>query len=102
MAMDNPIPVLVVPSLFALLYLTALILALVYYRRCPAACSLVVSASILNLAITVMRVAYQTMGLRDGDFRTFSIVMTGLAVGNWVAYGLMIIAVFVGRHQMAA
>ncbi len=99
---ENLLSILMVPGLHALLHMTALILALVYYRRCPGACPLVVAASLMNLAVTVGRVVVQTVWLpRDGDFATFGILMAGFSLVNWAAYGLMIVAVFVGRNPPA-
>lgn len=99
MALENLLPMLVIPGLYALLHLTALILALVYYRRCPSACGLVLVASSLNLTVTIARVAYQMVWPpRDGNFMMFGTIMAGFNIVNWIAYGLMIVAVFVGRH----
>lgn len=100
--MPDILPAIVVPGLYALLYLTALALALIYYRRCPAACSLVITASALNLTATAARLFVQFFWLpRDGDFATFGVIMAGLGLLNWVGYGLMVVAVFVGRQPPA-
>jgi hypothetical protein len=96
MALENHFQMLLVPGLFLLLHLAALILALVYYRRCPAACGLVITASIMNLAVTVARLLVQFFPEMP-MVRLFTV----FAMINWVAYGLMLVAVFVGRNQPA-
>ncbi len=103
MAINNPMGLFLVPGLFVLLHLTALILALVYYRRCPAACGLVILASTLGLVVTIGRVSFQLLLIHgDGNPQMFSLAMLGFNIGSWFAYGLLIVAVFAGRNQPPA
>jgi len=90
----------IVLGLYALLHLTALSFALVYYRRCAAACSLVLTASILGLLANAAEVGVTTFWRHDLDnVLSFTYLMMGITTLNWCAYGLMIVAVFAGRNQ---
>ena len=98
MQMDSLLWVWLVPGMFVLLHLTALVLALVFYRRCPSACGLVVISSMMSLSVTIARAAFQFLWLHNPENRmAFGLVMSGFAGVSWIAYGLLIVAVFVGR-----
>jgi hypothetical protein len=87
------------PALFALLYLTTLVLALVFYRRCPAACGVVMTASLISLTATVARAIFQlTFSPIDLPRMTYVLVLFAFSMVNWLGHGLMIVAVFVGRN----
>jgi hypothetical protein len=94
--MNDFMPMLIVPALFALLHATGLILAVVYWRRCPSACALLLGASLLNLIVSASRIALQ---IGRGDFPFFGVAFTGLSILSWIAYGLMLMAVFAGRNE---
>ena len=53
---ERLMPSIVLPALYTLLHLTALILGLVYYRHCSGACALVIAASLVNLTVTGARI----------------------------------------------
>ncbi len=86
---------LAVPALFALLHVTGLLLAVVYWRRCPSACALLLGASLLNLIASISRIAMICIG--EVPFFAF----TGLSILSWLGYGLMLMAVFAGRTEPA-
>ena len=98
MELDRLLWLWVAPALFALLHLTALILALVFYRRAPAACGLVMTASIMSLTATVARATFQWMfSPIDLPRMTYTLFLFACSMVAWLGYGLMIVAVFVGR-----
>jgi uncharacterized protein with PQ loop repeat len=93
---------LLIPGLFMLMHLTALILALVYHRRCPAACRLVILASVLNLVATPGVFVGQMISVHgEGAIRMQLMIVFVFAFISWIAYGLLLVAVFAGRNQRA-
>ena len=94
MAMDIPAGLLI-PGLFLLLHLVGLILALAYRRRCPAACALLFVASIVSITGSFARISLVLGIARPDPF----ILGGGLSVLNWIAYGLMLLAIFAGRNE---
>jgi hypothetical protein len=96
--MENWFNILLMPAFFCLLHLLALILAIVFFKRCPAASALVLGAVLMNGLATVGRVAFNYF-LRDGAFpmQFFGILNWAIAIVNFIGYGLLIIAAFVGR-----
>lgn len=97
MALDRFLSFLVMPLLFVLLHLAALVLSLVYWRRCPAACSLLFPAAIMSLIGSVGRIGLPFI-LPPGE-AFFGNILTGLTVLNWLGYGLMLMAIFAGRNE---
>jgi hypothetical protein len=94
--MDNPSGFLLIPGLYVLLHLTGLILALVYWRRCPKPCALLLAASLLSLLGSLTRVGLLLVGAGDNFpfFRT-----PAASILQWIAYGLMLVAIFAGRNE---
>src|SRR5437660_295592 len=99
MDMGNLRDIVLFSALFGLLYLAGIVLSLVYWRRCPAACSLVFAASLLHLTSAAIQFAGDQRGIPHvlpigGGVSTAGII-------EWVAYGLMLVAVFTGRNELA-
>jgi hypothetical protein len=86
------------PVLYSLLDLIAIVLAIIFYRRSPGACLLVIVAAVVNILVSLVRGAFQMWMLRDMEPQLIGYVFMGFSAVNWVAYALMIVAVFVGRH----
>jgi hypothetical protein len=97
MAIDQWLGILAMPVLFILLHAVGLVLSLAYWRRCPAACSLLFTACILNLLGTGGRLA-ATLLLQQGMLFTRELIW-GLAFLNWLGGGLMLMAIFAGRNE---
>lgn len=88
----------VMPLLFVLLHLAALILSLVYWRRCPSACALLLPASIMNLAAALGRICLPFL-LQHAEAAFLNAFMLGLTALNWLGYALMLMAIFAGRNE---
>jgi hypothetical protein len=88
----------VTPALFALFYITALILAIVYWRRCSSACALVLTGSLLNLLIMVGRFVLP-LALGGADPALFNVGFFVLNVLSLGGHGLILGAVFAGRRD---
>ena len=98
MPFDRFLGMLAMPLLFVLLHFVGLILALVYWQRCPAACSLLFTGSILNLIGSIGRIGLPFV-VAPGGLPFFGTVMSGLTFLNWLGYGLLLMAIFAGRNE---
>jgi hypothetical protein len=99
MDMGNIREVFLFSILFGLLYFAGIVLALVYWRRCPAICSLVFAASLLHLISSWIQFVGDPAGIPHMLPIVGSVSTAGII--EWVAYGLMLVAVFTGRNELA-
>ena len=97
--MDNLSSQLLMPGLFLLLQLAGLLLALGYWRRCPSACGLLFTAALLSMLSTLGGVGLQ-FAHPDGNLPFIGFIPM-LSILNWVAFALMLMAIFAGRNEPA-
>jgi|ERR1019366_4381433 hypothetical protein len=88
---------LVMYALYALLYAIGFIVALAYWRRAPRACGLMLTATALNLAVTLARAGLHYTVMANGFNLELGLVMGVLTFAQWIGLGLIVLAVFVGR-----
>ncbi len=89
---------LVSPVLLA--YLTGMVLALVFWRRCPTACLLVLVATGIHLIAQVgsfLSVYIVNLGTVHYRVELFQAIGLAVSVVHALAIGLLLAAVFVGR-----
>jgi hypothetical protein len=92
----NIISLALIHGMYGLLHITGLFLALMFWRRCPKACALLFTASILNILVTAARVGLQFFWV---DMVFFGYAMAITSIAQWIAYGLLLVAVFAGRND---
>ena len=97
--MDSSFSFLLIPILFGLLDVVGFTLALVFHRRAPAACNFLIASTVLHLLVTFGRVGLQMSGFAAENRFVFGYAMTGFSVLNWIAYALILMAVFSGRNE---
>ena len=90
--------VAVIPGLYGLLHLAGFILALVYWRRCPKACSLLFMAALLNLLATLT--LFYFLAVPDNRQAFFVPGIVFASILQWIAYGLLLMAIFAGRNDL--
>jgi hypothetical protein len=91
------LPRVIVPGLFGLLHVTAVILALAYWRRYSSACALLLAGAILNLLVALARFALPAVLRPGNDAFSFTLAFSALSIVSLLGYGLMLMAVFAGR-----
>ncbi len=85
-------------ALFCAFHATALVLSLVYWKRYPNVCVLVLAGSLLNLLATVTRSVLPMMWFRHFDDQlSFGFANLGISLVNVLASGLYLLAIFTGR-----
>lgn len=95
--MDNLTGLLLMPGLFLLLQLAGLVLALAFWSRCPSACALLFLGSLLSMLANVGRVGLMLVH-PDGNLPFLGFIPM-ISILNWVAYALMLLAIFAGRNE---
>src|SRR5262245_36600015 len=84
--------------LHGLLHLAALILSLVFWRRHPKVCALVLAGSVLSMFVVVARTVLPMLWFRNFDDRmTFAFISLGMSLLGMVGIGLYLTAIFTGR-----
>ena len=92
-------------GMYGLLYLAGLTVALVYWRRCPKACAWLFTASLLGLLANLTRVGLQLHFVNRDDIVVrenivpFTKAMYLTSIVQWIAHGLLLLAVFAGRNE---
>jgi hypothetical protein len=88
--------------LYCLFHLTALVLAVVYWKRCPIVCALVLAGGLLNLLALGARIVLPMIWFQHFDDRvTFALVNLGIGLVNISGSALYLIAIFTGRSRSA-
>ena len=84
-----------IPSLFVLLSLAGMTIALMYRRSCPTACRLLFTASLLHLFATLIQLDLMfNLAGPDGFLVSFA-----ARILQWIAYGLLLMAIFADRPE---
>ncbi len=100
MGIDQLAAFYVLPALFALLNAAGFVLALVFWRRSPKACSWVAMGCAINFVITVSRVGFTMTWFRIvNDREIFNYVIFGLGFLNIVGNAMLLVAAFTGRNE---
>jgi hypothetical protein len=94
---DNFLRSLAIPLLFAFVHLAGVILAIIFWRRCPTACALLLCASLLYLLVSV---SYLVLN-RFLAFNFPGWVHDGLGILDLIAYTLILVAVVANRDDPA-
>jgi hypothetical protein len=94
--MDMTITTIIIPGVYALLHLAGLMLALVYWRRCPKACTLLFTASSLGLLTMTLLALF--FGKEERE-KFLGPAMGIASVSQWISHGILLVAVFAGRND---
>jgi hypothetical protein len=86
-----------IPGAYALLDLTAFIVAVVFFRRARAACTLVILAVAINLLTAIVREWGLDFLSAEEMWRLQSLVLRGTWFVGCITYGMILLAVFLGR-----
>jgi hypothetical protein len=88
--------------LYFIFHLTALILSLVFWRRHPTVCVLVLAGSLLNLLALGVRMVFPMIWFRLFEDRmTFAFINLSINLVNLSGSALYLIAIFTGRSRYA-
>jgi hypothetical protein len=89
--------------LYCLFHATALILSLVYWKRYPMVCVMVLAGSLLNLLALGARIAFPMIWFRRidalDDRMTFAFINLGISLVNLSGSALYLMAIFTGRSR---
>jgi len=93
--------------LYILFHVTALILSIVFWRRHPRVCMLVLIGSLLNLFAHGVRIALPTVFRNLDIIASFALINFGISCVSIAGSSLYLAAIFVGRgaqfpHRLSA
>ena len=93
--------------LYLLFHVTALILSIVFWRRHPKVCLLVLIGSVLNLFAHGVRIALPTVFRNLDIMASFALVNLGISCVAITGSSLYLAAIFIGRgaefpHRLSA
>lgn len=86
----------VIAGLNLLLHFLGVMLAIIYWRRCPTACALLFIASVLSMlaSVNVYTLPFVWEGGHGGQIAALAAIFV-----RWIAHGLMLVAIFAGRKE---
>jgi hypothetical protein len=84
--------------LYCLFHLVALLLSVVYWKRCPKACALVLVGAVLNLLVSGVRFTLPVIFQLFQEHMGFGLFNLGISCVNLFGSSLYLTAIFTGRR----